>query len=55
MIRNRETGADEVIWSVIHYLDPDLENKRSDSAVIFSVLFAALLIGAILIFKLRGL
>ena len=55
MIRNRETDANEVIWSVIHYLDPDLE-KRSDSAVIFTVLSAALLIGTILILlKLRGL
>ena len=54
MIRNRESGADEVIWSSIDYLDPDFEDKRSDSAVIFTVLSAALLIGTILILlKLR--
>lgn len=56
MIRSRETDEDEVIWSAIHYLDPDLEHKRSDSAVIFTLLYVAFLIGMILILlRLRGL
>ena len=56
MIRNRETDADDAIRSAIHYLDPDLEDKRSATAVILIALLVGLLIGEIVILlKLRGL
>ena len=56
MIRARQTERDEDIWSAIQYLDPDLADKVSNSAVIVAVLAIALLISAIWIsLQLRGL
>ena len=56
MLRRRETEEDEEIWSAIHYLDPDLRDKRSDSAVAVTVVALALVIGMVLmLLNLRGL
>lgn len=56
MIRSRESERDEDIWSAIQYLDPDLGDNGSNSAVTVTALSVVVLIFAIwVLLKLRGL